>query len=218
MFEVDGILTCNTHAPPPKTHSTCKHTAGWESAKQRGNARAVPYLACLLHKAADENRPGSQSAPRGSEGGGRSACRVWAGPASAQKLPQSDFPAAELQPSPCPCLKNFLNSIPVLFLTALKPYSVCTSIRLCQANSELLGCLQLSMGNTCVKHRLAPLQRRPWRLPGSHSQPQRKGLLEPVPIVRPFSRFCSVVWDAGEESSAAAQRGPFLTFPLGPPG
>lgn len=80
-----------------------------------------------------------------------------AGPACVQKLPQSDFPTVELQPSPCPCLKNFLNSIPVLFLTALKPYSVCTSIRLCQANSELLGCLQLSMRNTCVKHRLAPL-------------------------------------------------------------
>lgn len=41
-----------------------------------------------------------------------------------QKLPLSDFPPVELQPSPCPCLKNFLNSIPVLFLTALKPHSV----------------------------------------------------------------------------------------------
>lgn len=60
-------------------------------------------------------------------------------------------------------------------------------MRLCQANSELLGCLQLSMGNTCVKHRLAPLQQRPWRLLGSHSQPQRKLLLEPIRISQPFS-------------------------------
>lgn len=97
------------------------------------------------------------------------ACRGWAGPACVQKLPQSDFPTADLQPSPCPCLKNFLNSIPVLFRTALKPYSACTSIRLCQANSHLLGRLQLSMGNTCVKHRLAPLPQRPWGLLGSHN-------------------------------------------------
>lgn len=120
-----------------------------------------------------------------------------AGPACVQKLPQSDFPTVELQPSPCPCLKNFLNSIPVLFLTALKPYSVCISIRLCQANSELLGCLQLSMGNTCVKHRLAPLQQRLWRLLGSYSQPQRKPLLEPVRSFLPFSGLCSLVLDAG---------------------
>ena len=92
-----------------------------------------------------------------------------------------------MQPSPCPCLKNFLNSIPGLFLTALKPYSVCTSIRLCQANSQLLGSLQLSMGNTCVKHGPAPLHRRPWRLLGPHSQPQRPGLLEPILISHSLS-------------------------------
>lgn len=38
---------------------------------------------------------------------------------------------------------------------------LCTSIQLCQANSQLLGCLQLSMGNTCVKHRRAPLPQCP---------------------------------------------------------
>lgn len=55
--------------------------------------------------------------------GGRcsTAFRAARGLACAHELPLSDFPPAELQPSPCPCLKNFLNSIPVLFLTALKP-------------------------------------------------------------------------------------------------
>lgn len=52
----------------------------------------------------------------------RAASRAARGLACAHELPLSDFPAAELQPSPCPCLKNFLNSIPVLFLTALKPH------------------------------------------------------------------------------------------------
>lgn len=62
--------------------------------------------------------------PEGAGAWGRcsSAFRAARGLACAHELPLSDFPTAELQPSPCPCLKNFLNSIPVLFLTALKPH------------------------------------------------------------------------------------------------
>lgn len=62
---------------------------------------------------------------RGAGGWGEDAARRFRtarGLACAHELPLSDFPTAELQPSPCPCLKNFLNSIPVLFLTALKPH------------------------------------------------------------------------------------------------
>lgn len=60
----------------------------------------------------------------GAGGWGRCSSALGAarGLACAHELPLSDFPTAELQPSPCPCLKNFLNSIPVLFLTALKPH------------------------------------------------------------------------------------------------
>lgn len=146
----------------------------WREAWKCGNG-AVPYLSPLrFTKQLMEIalNPGVRWAALKEAASG--PARVWAGPACVQKLPQSDFPTVEMQPNPCPCLKNFLNSIPVLFLTALKPYSVWASMRLCQANSELLGCLQLSMGNTCVKHGLAPLQQRPWRLQGSHSQPQKE--------------------------------------------
>lgn len=62
-----------------------------------------------------------------------------------------------------------------------------TSIWLCQTDSQLLGCLQLSMGNTCVKHRPTPLQQRSWCLPDSYSQPERKLLLQPILIFQPFS-------------------------------
>lgn len=164
--------------------------------------------------------PTSGSAPRSGGDGGRSGASlavqaaargVRAGPARAQKLPQSDFPTVEPQPSPCPCLKNFLNSIPVLFLAALKPYSVSASIRLCQANPELLGCLQLSMGNTCESV-AGPPQQSPWRLLGSQS-PQRScfynqfGRLSPSP-----HRLCSAGLDAGDRKS------PLSPAPHGPPG
>lgn len=67
---------------------------------------------------------GMDERPEGAGAWGRcsSAFRAARGLACAHELPLSDFPTAELQPSPCPCLKNFLNSIPVLFLTALKPH------------------------------------------------------------------------------------------------
>lgn len=114
------------------------------------------------------------------EGGSRG----WAGPVCVQKLPQSDFPAAEVQPSPCPCLKNFLHSFPVLFLTALKPYSV----------------LQYSFVRPTPSYWAASSSQ--WEThvsstdalpcPSAHAsagltQPQRQRLLEPMLISQPFS-------------------------------
>lgn len=125
----DEVLTCShTYTrplpPPTNTRSTSKQSAGKKVKRKRGNARTEQSpTSPLLHRAAAESHT-IQACVEPLEGGSHSACRGWAGPACVQKLPQSDFPAAELQPSPCPCLKNFLNSIPVLFLTALKPYSV----------------------------------------------------------------------------------------------
>lgn len=138
----------------PETSEDMQTTAGSGSDKeggtQDGTVPTSPRRPEQLVEALGRER-------RRLEGGG-GACGegAGAGPARAQKLPQSDFPTVALQPRPCPCLKNFLNSIPAPFLPALKPYSVWTSIRLCQANSELLGCLQLSMGNICVKRGRLP--------------------------------------------------------------
>lgn len=81
--------------------------------QQEGATQVLP-----IPRRADENPEGCWRL------GGRcsAAFRAARGLACAHELPLSDFPTAELQPSPCPCLKNFLNSIPVLFLTALKPH------------------------------------------------------------------------------------------------
>lgn len=81
--------------------------------QREGATRLLP-----LPWQADENPEGCWMLGEGCS----AAFRAARGLACAHELPLSDFPAAELQPSPCPCLKNFLNSIPVLFLTALKPH------------------------------------------------------------------------------------------------
>ena len=124
------------------------------------------------------------------EGGSRSARRGWAGPVCVQKLPQSDFPAAEVQPSPCPCLKNFLNSIPVLFLTALKPYSVLqysfvrpTPSYWAASSSEWETHVSSTDALPCPSARAS----------AGLTQPQRQGLLEPMLISQPFSTW-PLVW------------------------
>lgn len=87
----------------------CRGTKGG----QTGRSRAALTSALAM----DERPEGA-----GAWGRCSSALGAARGLACAHELPLSDFPTAELQPSPCPCLKNFLNSIPLLFVTALKPH------------------------------------------------------------------------------------------------
>lgn len=145
-------------------------------------APSSPYLSCLLPRQLWSGPRSGACWEAVTEAAG--ACRVRAGPARVQELPQSDFPTVELQPRPCPGLKNFLNSIPALLLPALKLYSVCTSIRLCQANAELLGCLQLSMGNMCPARPSSPAT-APMASAGLTTT--RGTLLERVRVSQPFS-------------------------------
>lgn len=97
--------------------SSLKARSPFAEAQKEGKSTGRSRAALTFPLATDER-------PEGAGGWGRcsSAFGAARGLACAHELPLSDFPTAELQPSPCPCLKNFLNSIPVLFLTALKPH------------------------------------------------------------------------------------------------
>lgn len=123
--------------------------------RKRGNARTEQSpTSPRPHSAADESHNAGargvagRRQPRVSRPGPRSeaapvrfsSCR-----SAAKSLPMPEEFPAQLSRSFSDCFETVL----------------CASIQLCQANSQLLGCLQLSMGNTCVQHRRAPLPQCP---------------------------------------------------------
>lgn len=115
--------TC--HNSPLLTLVFCsKSSARARSPFAEAQKEANPRSAGRTEQGSSYLSLGMDERPEGAGAWGRcsSAFRAARGLACAHELPLSDFPRAELQPSPCPCLKNFLNSIPVLFLTALKPH------------------------------------------------------------------------------------------------
>lgn len=127
--------------------------------RKRGNARTEQSpTSPLLHSAADESRnPGVCGAagrrqPLGLPRVSRPSLRSEAAPVrfSSCRIAAKSLPMPEEFP------EQHSRSFSDCFETVL-----CTSIQLCQANSQLLGCLQLSMGNTCVQHRRAPLPQCP---------------------------------------------------------